>query len=100
MSDKPIYPEGMSFFDPHKNAPDYVKGRISFNVGKFIEWADRHQVNGWLNLDVKTSQKGITYFALNQYKPGEKKAEPKGDDIVPTVQLTEEDDSNNNEIPF
>lgn len=71
MPQDKIFAEGLSWFDPHQKAPDFVKGVISVNREKFIAWLERQEVNdrGYLKLDVKESQGGKYYVELNTYKP-------------------------------
>jgi hypothetical protein len=68
MADK-ILVDGMIVRNPNPKAPTWVKASISFNVGKFIEFADQHQKNGWLNVDMNLSQKGELYASLNEFTP-------------------------------
>lgn len=82
-----IFIDGMSFFDPPKQAPEYVKGRIGVNVGKFIEFADKHQKNGFLNIEIKESKKGNTYLSLVPYLP---KLKPQEDDGTLGIDLEQD----------
>ena len=64
---------------PRPNAPDFVKGSISINAGKFVNWLkeNRELINekGYINIDLLESQKGDWYAKVNDWKP-EKKQEP------------------------
>jgi len=64
-----IFPEGFIVKRPGENVPDFVKGKISVKVDEFIKFLNEHQQNGWVNLDLKVSQKGVLYTQLNTWKP-------------------------------
>lgn len=77
----PIFADGIVFTRPRENAPEWVKGAVSVNVAKFVEFlkAQRQAGNisakGWLNLDLKESKdKGSLYFQVNTYKAPETKS--------------------------
>jgi len=90
MSNKTIYPEGIRVFEPHQNAPDFVKGQVLITVRDFItfceqntEYLTTYKDKSQLKLDLKEGEKGL-YLSVNTFKP-EKKAEmdlnPKGQDL-------------------
>ena len=93
MAKERIFIKGMFFNEPHKNAPDFVKGGLSINVDEFIEFAKNNQNDGKLNIDLLESKSGKYYAALNTYKredtstPGGHQAPSSPDDL-------------NDEIPF
>ena len=77
MSNEKIFADGMRFEPPGEKAPEWVKGKISILAPKFIEFLQKHQnEKGWLNLDVKQSQKGGYYVELNTWKKGQVSAAP------------------------
>ena len=65
----PVFADGLIFKKPHENSPDFVKGSVSVKVSEFIAFLQKHDNNGWVNLDLKKSQKGGLYFQLNDWKP-------------------------------
>lgn len=68
-----IFIDGIRVDEPSEKAPDFVKGKISINLEKFIESARQHvSPKGWITLDIKVSQKGGWYTSLNEWKPLEK----------------------------
>jgi hypothetical protein len=70
--DKPekIFADGLVFKAPRENAPEFVKGSLSFKVEEFKKFLDAHVSNaGWVNVDIKLSQGGKLYCELNTYKP-------------------------------
>ena len=62
--------DGMRFTDPRERAPKFIRGHISVNVPKFLEYASANQdARGWLNIDIKESKSGTLYLELNVWKP-------------------------------
>jgi len=70
-----VFIDGMMFKAPHENAPDFVKGKVSFKLKEFFEFAKIHQKDGWLNADMKVSKGGKTYFELDTYEAKAKEPE-------------------------
>ncbi len=68
-----IFADGMMFKRPKEGAPDFVKGNISIKVADFGVFLAKHEKNGWVNLDLKSSKEGKLYLELNVW---EKKVEP------------------------
>ena len=71
MSDSDLV-SGLYFKEPHQNAPDFVKGKLSINKEQFTEWykgmlADKSEE--WINLDIKVSKGGKAYVAVDTWKP-------------------------------
>ena len=64
-----VFPEGFIVKRPGENVPDFVKGKISVKVDEFKKFLDTHESNGWVNMDLKISQKGVLYTQLNTWKP-------------------------------
>ena len=64
-----IFASGIMFKLPRDNAPDFVKGSLSINLKDFIAWAEQHQENGWVNIDLKVGRSGKPYAELNVWKP-------------------------------
>ena len=56
-------------FKRNDNAPEYVIGKLSIAKESFQEFLDT-QPDGWVNLDIKKSQKGTYYIEVNTWKPG------------------------------
>lgn len=71
-----IFPEGMSFFQPHYQAPDYVKGDISIHPQKFIAFlkANREHMSakGFFKINLMEGKNGNWYLKLDTFKPGPK----------------------------
>ena len=71
MADKKEYASGCYFNDPHERAPEFVVGRISVNVQKFIGWLEQQETSdkGYVNLNVKRGRDGKPYVELDTWKP-------------------------------
>lgn len=67
MSD---FPKGIFAKEPHSQAPDFVKGKVSIKVADAIEWL-KQQTDEWVNLDMKEAKTGKWYLAVNDYKPNQ-----------------------------
>ncbi len=67
MSDNKFVP-GLLVKAPRDGAPEYVKAKISIKVAELQEFL-RQQDGEWVNLDVKVSQGGKWYAAIDDWKP-------------------------------
>lgn len=65
-----IFADGIRFQGPGPKAPQFVKGKISVKVDAFINFLQTHAKNGWVNLDLKESKKGVLYLELNAWQKG------------------------------
>lgn len=75
MADK-IFGEGI-YYDLPVKAPEFVKGKITIEVDKFVEFIKKHRNGDFVRLDVKQSKAGKLYLELNTWKPGK----PQGLDV-------------------
>jgi len=96
---EPVFADGMSFFFPRAGAPDYVKGTISVQPTKFIEFLKGcgAYINdkGYIYLDVKVSkQSGKPYVSVNTWKPTDKNKE-----VIERVEQQNEEIASQ-DIPF
>ncbi len=103
-SDK-IFSEGITFTPPHANAPKFVIGKISVSVEQFITFLNDYKNDkGWVNLDLKHSQKGKYYFELNTWKKGDPTSAPKPAQVeygeASIFETKEVEDINPDDIPF
>jgi hypothetical protein len=74
MSEK-IFTNGL-WFNKKEKAPSYVIGSLSIKVPDFIPFIEQNQNNsGYINIDIKQSQKGAYYCELNTWKPTQDKAQ-------------------------
>lgn len=66
-------PDGIFFERPKEGTPEFVKGKLSFNVNRFIMYLEKHKnEKGYVNLDLLKSKGGKLYLKLNNYKPKKK----------------------------
>lgn len=76
MSDEKEFVNGLIFKAPNENAPDYVKAKLSIRRAELIAWLNTKD-GEWINADVKVSQGGKWYAAVDNWKPnGERQAAP------------------------
>ncbi|MBW8849967.1 MAG: hypothetical protein JF600_04230 [Xanthomonadales bacterium] len=68
MSSNIEFVGGMIAKAPHDNAPGYVKARLSIKREELIEWL-REKDDEWINVDIKESQDGKWYAAVDSWKP-------------------------------
>jgi len=67
MKDK-IFGEGIYFNRPREGAPEFIKGQISLKVADLGIFMAKHEKNGYVNLDLKESKKGVLYLELNTWE--------------------------------
>jgi hypothetical protein len=75
------YPEGIRFFQKHKNAPDFVLASVSIDPKKLIQWLQGEEPNekGYIRLDLLQG-KEAPYLTVNEYV-SKKFETSKSDDI-------------------
>jgi len=79
-----VFVDGMIFKKPKEGAPEFIKGHISIKAPELIAFLQKHaKPDGWVNIDMKKSQKGSLYFQLNDWTPPKKEdtATPPDDDV-------------------
>lgn len=62
------YINGLIVKAPNDRAPEYVKAKLSIKRAELIEWL-QGQTGDWINADVKVSQGGKWYCAVDTWKP-------------------------------
>jgi hypothetical protein len=85
MSNENEFVNGLIVKAPHDNAPEYVKAKLSIRREEMIAWLQSKQ-GEWVNADVKVSQGGKWYAAVDNWKPNSDKPRqesPKSDDSLP-----------------
>jgi hypothetical protein len=88
MDNTPL-PEGISFFGPRDNAPDFVLGTISINPAKFVDYLTNQSPDekGYVKFQVLIAKgTGKPYVKLDTYKPPirfdkDPVENPKGDEV-------------------
>ena len=69
-----VFAEGFSF-KRNDNAPDFVVGTVKVNVEDAKKYLDEYADDGWVNFQVKLSQKGNYYCEHDFWKPTKKREE-------------------------
>jgi hypothetical protein len=87
-----VFADGFSF-KKGENAPEWVIGRQSIKVDEAIVFLQTHQKKGWVNIDIKQSQKGTYYCELDTWE-----AKPKVD--APVAKAIKSAPSDDVEVPF
>lgn len=67
MSDNKFI-SGLIVKAPSERAPDYVKCKLSIKRSELIAWLKTEE-GEWINADVKVSQNGKWYAAVDEWKP-------------------------------
>jgi hypothetical protein len=66
---------GLIVKPPHEKAPDFVKAKLSIKREEMIAWL-QEQEGEWVNADVKVSQGGKWYAAVDEWKPEQRRDSP------------------------
>ena len=70
MSNENEFINGLIVKAPNENAPEYVKAKISIKREELIAWLQTRE-GEWINADVKVSQGGKWYAAVDNWKPNQ-----------------------------
>jgi hypothetical protein len=81
MSNDTKFIEGLIIKAPNERAPEYVKAKLSIRNAELIRFLQARVAAGeeWTNADVKVSQGGKWYAAVDEWKPDGKRTERKPD---------------------
>lgn len=71
MSNETKFIDGLIIKAPNERAPEYVKAKASIKNAELIAFLQARIAAGeeWTNLDIKVSQQGKWYAALDEWKP-------------------------------
>ena len=96
MSNDTQFIDGLVVRAPRDNAPDYIKARIWIKRAELIAWLQA-QSGDSINADVKVSQGGKWYAAVDNWKPN-----GNGRSNAPKPQRQAPDDfiEDSSDIPF
>lgn len=104
------YPDGINFSRPNAGAPDFIKGKMGVNMGRFLKWIEENNISGeWLNFDLLQSKdKTKLYFSLNDWKATASPQRPRmapSEEIAPVEDIGTEvpyptEEINPGDIPF
>lgn len=76
MSTDPKFIDGLIVKAPHERAPEYVKAKLSIKREELIAWLQQ-QDGEWINADIKVSQNGKWYVAVDDWKPNQGNGTPR-----------------------
>ena len=94
MTDTQFIP-GLIVKEPRQGAPEYVKAKLSIKRAELLAWLQQ-QDGEWINADVKVSQNGKWYAAVDNWKP-----EGKRQDAAPAPQRQAPvDNFQDSDMPF
>lgn len=85
---------GLTVKAPNERAPEYVKAKLSIKRADLISWL-QGQTGDWINADIKVSQGGKWYAAVDTWKP-----EGKQDSAPRQRQAPAADGFQDDSIPF
>jgi hypothetical protein len=68
MSNEVEFIDGLIVKAPNERAPEYVKAKLSIKREQLIAWLEGRE-GEWINADVKVSQAGKWYAAVDSWKP-------------------------------
>jgi hypothetical protein len=68
MSNDTKFIDGLIVKAPNERAPEYVKAKLSIKRQELMAWLQAQQ-GDWINADVKVSQGGKWYAAVDEWKP-------------------------------
>lgn len=71
MSDKKFI-NGLIVKAPNDNAPDYLICKLSIKREELIQWLQQ-QTGEWINADIKESQGGKWYAAVDDWRPNQQR---------------------------
>jgi hypothetical protein len=71
MGNEVEFIDGLSAKAPPERAPEYVKAKLSIKREKLIAWLQARD-GEWVNAEVKVSQNGKWYVAVDAWKPEQK----------------------------
>jgi hypothetical protein len=74
MSNENKFIDGLIVKPPHERAPEYVIAKLSIKRLELIAWLQK-QDGEWINADIKESQGGKFYAAVDDWKPGNDRSE-------------------------
>ena len=76
MSNDTKFINGLMFKAPNDNAPEYVKAKGSIKREELIAWL-QSETGEWVNFDLKVSQNGKWYAAVDNWKPNQGNGTPR-----------------------
>ena len=74
MANENEFINGLIVKVPNDNAPEYVKAKLSIKREELIAWLQTKD-GEWINADIKVSQTGKWYVAVDNWKPNGQRQE-------------------------
>tara|TARA_R110002020_G_scaffold57074_4_gene157313 strand:+ start:78 stop:389 length:312 start_codon:yes stop_codon:yes gene_type:complete len=68
MSEEKVFIDGM-IVKRNERAPDFVLCNLSVKVAELIPFLQKHESNGWVNIQCKVSKGGKHYAELDTWQP-------------------------------
>ncbi len=95
-----IFIDGLIVKEPHPNAPDFVKAKLSIKREEMISWL-QSQTGEWINADIKESRAGKWYAAVDNWQPDQtRSAQPASDQNAPPPMEEPPPGDYDDDIPF
>lgn len=98
MSNETEFVSGLIVKPPRDGAPEYVKAKVSIKREEMIGWLNTKR-DEWINIDVKVSQGGKWYAAVDNWKP-QGSSQRQDSRPTPSQQPAPMDDFSDDDIPF
>lgn len=104
MSNDTKFINGLIVKAPNERAPEYVKARLSIKREELIAWLQTEH-GEWINADIKVSQGGKWYAAVDDWKPnggsgGSRGGAPQRERPARATDSAPADDFQDSDIPF
>lgn len=99
MSNDVKFINGLNFKAPNDNAPEYVKAKGSIKREELIAWL-QSETGEWINFDIKVSQGGKWYGAVDTWKPNQGGQQRQAAPARTQTSARTHDDPFNDEIPW
>lgn len=98
-NDNTQFIDGLIVKAPNDRAPDYVKAKLSMRREALIAWLQQ-QEGDWINADVKVSQNGKWYAAVDTWKPNGQQSGQHQERAPEQRKPATADDFDDQSIPF
>ncbi len=76
MANETKFINGLIVKAPNDNAPEYVKAKLSIKREELIAWLQSED-GEWINADIKVSNGGKWYVAVDTWKPNGQRQAPR-----------------------
>ena len=91
MSDDNKFIPGLRAFQKHHNAPDWILCDVSIEREVLKQWLEtNHTDERYIKAQLKVSQGGQPYFAINDFKPQSQQAPQQTPSFTPTPEPSQD----------